>query len=539
MAATSVRLRKSLGRAARVAVGLGFTAALLGGLEFALWLAGLGSGPPGYDPLSGFSSSVPLFVEAQRADGTAVWRVSPARLGQRGEEKAHHPLRDFLARKPPGGFRIFVVGESSAAGVPYDPIDSFAGVLARTLAAALPGVAVEVVDAAVSGYGSRRELLAVREIAGHEPDLIVFYGGHNEPWEVGRYGRFVELPAPLVAALERLVSSRIFVLGSRLAVKEPERPEAAVERFLAEDSAKNLELFALIGARRSGQREGGEAEAERWFRANLERIAEAARSAHARLVLVTLGQDLVDWPPGASAHRPGLRPEDLERWTRHFEAGKRLQLEGRCSPALEQWRDALAIDDAHAELHFLVAGCERKLGRFDAARRHFTLASDLDRVPFGAPSRYNAILAELAERRGAILVDAAAALEAASREGMVGQDLFADFAHPNLRGHRVIADAIATRLRESGVPRPAAEWSEIPEPPALEDVYGARPDYRRREAEIALVTCMLAKRTDCVDEKALALQRMDPESAVARNALAWVRATRSAAEPRAQASPAD
>jgi lysophospholipase L1-like esterase len=536
---TSFRLRRSLGLVALVAAGFGLSASLLVGLEFALRLAGLGSGPPGYDPLSGFSSSVPLFVAAQRADGTAVWRVSPARLGQRGEVAALDPLREFLVRKPPGGFRIFVVGESSAAGVPYDPIGSFAGGLLRTLTARLPGVAIEVVDAAVSGYGSRRELLAVREISDHEPDLIVFYGGHNEPWEVGRYGRFLDLPAPIFGALEQLVSSRLFTLASRLAATGPERPEVAVERFLAEDTAKTLELFALAAARQSGERKGGEAEADRWFRGNVERIADATRSAHARLVLVTLGQDLVDWSPGASTHRPGLRPEDLERWTERVEAGKRLQLQGRCLPALERWREALAIDDAYAELYFLVAGCERRLGRFDAARRHFTLASDLDRVPLGAPSRYNAILAELAERRGAIFVDAAAALEAASREGMVGQDLFVDFVHPNLRGHLVIADAIAARLRESSVPRPAAQWSQIPEPPALEEIYAARPDYRRREAEMALIACILVKRTHCADERARALQRIDPESTVARNALAWVRATRSAVAPRAQLSPAD
>jgi hypothetical protein len=56
---------------------------------------------------------------------------------------------------------------------------------------------------------------------------------------------------------------------------------------------------------------------------------------------------------------------------------------------------------------------------------------------------------------------------------------------------------------------------------------------------MALIACLLAKRTRCADERARALQRIDPESAVARSALAWVRATRSAVAPRAQLSPAD
>jgi lysophospholipase L1-like esterase len=531
-AAASPRRSELLGRAALVALGLGLAAASLGALELGLRATGLGAGPPGYDPLSGFSSSVPLFVPAQRPDGTAVLRVSPARLGRLRPAEASDPLREFLARKPSGGFRAFVVGESSAAGVPYDPSDSFAGGLARALAAALPGVGSEVVNAAVSGYGSRRELLAVREIAGHAPDLVVFYGGHNEPWERGRYGRLLDLPPPLFAALERLVASRLFTLASRIAARGPESPEAAVERFLAEDQAQTLELFALAAARKAGERLGGEAEAERWYRENLDRIADAADSAGARLVLVTLGQDLVSWPPAASSHRPGLSPEDLARWTERVEAGRRLLRQGRCPAALERWREALAIDDAHAELHYLVAGCERRLGRFDAARRHYELASDLDRVPLGAPSRYNEILRELARRRGAILVDAAAALEAASPHGLVGAELFADFLHPNLRGHQVIAAAITARLRESGLPRPAAEWSPIPDPPALEEVYAARPDYRRREGEMALVACLLAQRAECAEARARSLQRLDPGSALARNALAWAQAQQAAAAPR-------
>ena len=72
-------MREAVGRAALVGLGYALAALLLGALELGLRIAGAGGGPPGYDPLSGFSSSVPLFVRAVRPDGTAVWRVSPAR----------------------------------------------------------------------------------------------------------------------------------------------------------------------------------------------------------------------------------------------------------------------------------------------------------------------------------------------------------------------------------------------------------------------------------------------------------------------------
>lgn len=512
-----------LGRAGLVALGPLLGLALLGALELGLRVAGVGGGAPGYDPFSGFSSSVPLFVPAPDAGRAPVVRISAARLGQGDADAAVDPLREFAARKPPGGFRVFVVGESSAAGVPYEPSHAFAGVLSRALARGLPGVASEVIDAAVSGYGSRRELLAVREIAAYEPDAVVFYGGHNEPWEHGRYGRLLDLPPWLFRSIEGLAGTRSFALASRLLARERLRPEQAVDRFLAEDSAKTLELFALAGARRDGKAQGGEAEAERWFAANLERIADATLAAGARLVLVTLGQDLRDWAPGASAHRPDLTPGELDRWTGLVEAGRRSRWRGDCEAALRSWRQALEIDAAYAELHYRVARCERRLGRREAARAHFVRASDLDRVPLGAPSRYNERLREIAERRGAILVDAAAALETAASGDAPGRELFVDFAHPNLRGHQVIGDAIARALRDHGLPRPAAEWGEPAPPVAPDEIYAARPDYPRREAELELICCLLVESASCVRSASGRLLEIDPRNATAARALDWLR----------------
>jgi tetratricopeptide (TPR) repeat protein len=243
--------------------------------------------------------------------------------------------------------------------------------------------------------------------------------------------------------LEAIVGTRSFGLASRLLARGPLPPEEALERFLREDAADALEVFALAQERKAGRRRGGQRAAERWFAANLEQIADAVEGAGARLALATLGQDLADWEPAASTHRPGLDPATLARWDDLVAAGKAAEARGQCADALRSWRSALEIDDAHAALHFAVATCERRLGRPDVARRHFALASDLDPVPQGAPSRYNELLRDLAVRRGAILVDSAAALEAAAPDGLVGSELFVDFIHPNLRGHGVIALAVA------------------------------------------------------------------------------------------------
>jgi hypothetical protein len=149
-----------------VAGGLAAGVACLGAMELLLRILGAGEGPPAYDPMVGVSASVPLFEPARRADGTPVLRVSPVRLIDQSVAEPM-PDREFLAARE--WLSRFVVGESSAAGYPYPPAYAFGAWLERRLQAALPDLSVEVVNAAVAGYSSRRALVALREVVRYQP----------------------------------------------------------------------------------------------------------------------------------------------------------------------------------------------------------------------------------------------------------------------------------------------------------------------------------------------------------------------------------
>jgi tetratricopeptide (TPR) repeat protein len=129
-----------------------------------------------------------------------------------------------------------------------------------------------------------------------------------------------------------------------------------------------------------------------------------------------------------------------------------------CASALAAYEQALAIDDRHAELHYRVATCHRRVDRLEAARRHYRRASDLDPIPHGAPTRFNEILRKVADDHRALFVDVNAVLTRASGDSLVGDDLFTDFAHPNVRAHQLIAEAVALNLRGAGIPAPAGRW---------------------------------------------------------------------------------
>src|SRR5277367_1995082 len=78
--------------------------------------------------------------------------------------------------KPPGVFRVAVLGDSytEAVEVPYEK--TFSAVLERQLAncPALKGKRIEVLDLGVSGYGTAQELITMRQYAwAYSPDAVV------------------------------------------------------------------------------------------------------------------------------------------------------------------------------------------------------------------------------------------------------------------------------------------------------------------------------------------------------------------------------
>ena len=498
-------------RLALVAGGLLAGVACLAALELLLRILGAGEGPPAYDPMVGFSAAIPLFEPARREDGAAVLRVSPARLlSESGAERM--PEREFLVEKPANGFRVFVVGESSAAGYPYPPAYAFGAWLQRRLATALPDLTVEVVNAAVAGYSSRRALVALREIARYQPDVVIIYSGHNEWAERRYYSRLIEMNPWLFQLRERFFSTRLFKVASHWVTGGREKSQEALERFLAGQRKEFDEMFEVFSRRVEGADYATPvmiAQRDELYRLNLEEMVRTAKAAGAKVVFVTLAQNFADWPPGASTHREGLGPAEAAEWQARFTEGERAAGAGDCAAALAAWERALAIDGEYALLHYRIAGCQRALGQFDAARAEYRRASDLDRVPHGAPTYFNDWIRSIAAENGALLVDSDGLLAAASEHGLVGDALVNEFVHPNLRAHELIAAGIEQTLREAGIPRPAAEWrAQTWVDPSPEQLVAENPSLRAREHEAIRFTCVVARRQECVDEQVEALRKL-------------------------------
>ena len=106
----------------------------------------------------------------------------------------------FLKQKPANGYRIFVLGGSTAAGYPYGNNLMFSRILNQRLNEAFPELTVEVINTAAPAINSYTQLDFMNEIIDYEPDAILIYSGHNEFY--GALG---------VASVESLGRARWFV----------------------------------------------------------------------------------------------------------------------------------------------------------------------------------------------------------------------------------------------------------------------------------------------------------------------------------------
>jgi len=154
-------------------------AAVLGPLLFfALVEGGFRVAGYGYDPR--------FFVERDFGSGK-VWTENP-KFGWRffPPKMARTPYATVLpARKEPGEFRVFVLGESAAMGDPETGY-GMSRILEAMLRESMPGRKVRVVNAAMTGINSHVMTAIAEDCARMEPDLFVVYAGNNEV--IGPYG---------------------------------------------------------------------------------------------------------------------------------------------------------------------------------------------------------------------------------------------------------------------------------------------------------------------------------------------------------------
>jgi tetratricopeptide (TPR) repeat protein len=400
--------------------------------------------------LAGFGHPTSFFLKARQGGEDVFvenprfgWRFFPPHLA-----RVPQPL-SLPARKTQGTIRVFVLGESAAMGDP-EPAYGFQRFLEVLLAARFPERRFEVVNASMTAINSHVLRVLARECARREGDIWLLYLGHNEvvgPFGPGTiFGR--QQPGLwLTRALLGLRATRLGQLAGRALEALPRNPRAP-------EAWAGLEMFLGRQVRHDDPRLRVVREQ---FARNLEDILGAGRRAGVAVVLSTVAANQRDCAPFGSRHRPDLAPDAAAAWERDYQAGLRLQAEGRPGDALAALQRAEQNDADFAELQFRLARLLEQAGRSDEARACYARACDLDTLRFRADSALNGIIRQTASRpapRAVQLLDADAAFGRHSTNGLAGRDWFFEHVHFRFEGNyllaRLAAEEVAGILRARG-----------------------------------------------------------------------------------------
>ena len=317
----------------------------------------------------------------------------------------------FEKEKRANTYRVFVLGESSAAGWPYVPNASFPRELARRLKFFYPSSNIEVINLGMSAINSYTIKDLVPAVIEQKPDLVVFYTGHNEFYgalgvassqSLGNSSFLINLYIDLhdfkiFQLLKNLINYFGGTLASSSDSKKSLNNETLMERMVGDNLVPYKSELYQLGVTQ--------------FKNNMEECFEVLKENNIPVIAATLTANLKNLHPFENAESKGY-PKASEV----FNEAKSL---------LEQ-------------------------GKTNEAKEKFYLAKDLDGLRFRAPEDFNTILKELTGKFKIPLVDINSIFNSKSKDNITGYDLMVDHLHPNTKGYGFIAESIFTEIENSG-----------------------------------------------------------------------------------------
>lgn len=365
------------------------------------------------------------------------WRFFGAQMARAPAPIAITPL------KPPATIRIFVFGESAAYGDPQ-PRFGLPRMLESLLSLRHPGTRFEVVNAAMTAINSQVILPIARDCAYADGDIWVLYMGNNEV--VGPFGAGTVF-GPATPPLS--------VIRMNLALRATRTGEAL--ESLAHHFSKSAEgenewggMMMFLGHQVSAD-DPRLKTVYHHFQRNVADILETGRKHGVGIVVSTVGVNLRDCAPFASAHRQGLSEADRGQWDQLYQSGIAAQNSGDLQAALTSFQQAAKTDDTFAELLFRLGSVKLALGQVAEAQKHFLAARDLDTLRFRCDSHLNELLRNATVGRESdriVLADAERAFGEQSSNGLPGNEFFYEHVHLTFEGNYLLALTIAKQVEK-------------------------------------------------------------------------------------------
>lgn len=333
----------------------------------------------------------------------------------RREDHPPTPHRDqFFRHKPNNGYRIFLIGESTATGWPYHANMMPSRILARRLSEAFPDKQIEVVSVGVTAINSYAFLDFANEILEQSPDAILIYGGHNE-----FYGA-------LGVGSSKSVGNRRWLVKSYLALQR-------FKSFLLLKDAINA--------------------AQNW-------VTPGSDEASLDTLMLKMVKDK-NIPQGSAVRQQGIdqfRNNMGDLLGKFKKAGVPVIISEQVSNLRDQPPFVSVADNGHQSALDIYHQAQQleQAGRIDAARSAYIRAKELDALPFRAPEQINQTIHQLAKEYGIPVVPMQRYFEQASHNGIIGSQLMMEHLHPTAEGYFLLSEAFLETMRQSRMI--SAQW---------------------------------------------------------------------------------
>ncbi|MBN1397339.1 MAG: hypothetical protein JXA06_04830 [Bacteroidetes bacterium] len=319
------------------------------------------------------------------------------------------PKQLFLKVKPQNCYRIFVLGESSAAGFPYETNASFPNILERALTNTFPEKKIEVINVGMSAVNSYTLLDLTDDILRQSPDALLIYAGHNEYYgalgvgSVQSFGpsRWLIRTYLKLRSIKILLVLRDFLSWTKTKVNnllfhgsESDPSATLMERIVAEQTIPMKSPLYEAGKKQ--------------FEENMDALLQKAAENKVPVILSELVSNLRDQAP------------------------------------------FISVDDENghsAKVYYENAQEEERQEHFDQARQYYINAKDYDALRFRAPEEFNDILRNLAKKYEVPLAHTVSIFEQASVHQLIGNSLMLEHLHPNKEGYFLLAKSFYETMR--------------------------------------------------------------------------------------------
>ena len=376
-----------------------------------------------------YGNTYPLFVPATQING--YWQPNPNLVKRYFSANMPSPsvapdTYFFKKEKPDNTLRIVTMGGSTMAGFPYGRFASPAGMLKQRLKASHPSRNIEIISVAMSSVNTYTLLDITEEIIDIAPDAVLIYAGHNEYLGIMGVGSVYASKGGHITNLLylQLKEWRLFQLLQVLYTQwfvgiEDEITNVNDQRTVMAQVAKNKSIIFNDDVYKAGTEQ---------FSQNINAILQQFSSANIPVLISNLVANESDQKPFSSVRHTQL------------DALSKSLIAKQSGIAVTGQDIQIANSIYHADYMFAVAQAYSVGDNHLNAHSFYESAMNYDLLRFRAPTGFNDIIAQAAQRWGATLVDSHAFMHNHIKEN-IGNNLMLEHLHPNHRGYFLLGEA--------------------------------------------------------------------------------------------------